>query len=117
MPDNHKAIKEWTLERLSEVAKLMGEGVEAYVQWLDEVGLSDLKRYRLGRRLVDLSERYGDERLNNACVRARLIETSSVESIEQIMKNNRDNLCLEQDEKQEDGLSEHQNIRGSNYYH
>jgi len=77
--------------------------------------------YRSCLGLLNLSRKYDAQRLERACQRAVAINSPTVKSIKSILKQSIDQLDLPLDEKNtstEDPTSDdHENIRGSEYYH
>jgi len=71
--------------------------------------------YRTCFRLLSLSRKYGEARLEQASKDALLAERPHHQFIENLLKNNREgqNTSSEQGELN----LEHSNVRGSNYYH
>ena len=115
MPENHKKIREWSPSRLFDVAEFIGSDATAFIQYLNPDSLSEISRYKTGTRLLTLSVEYPKERLNAACLRALQAKANGIEQVENILKNN-----LDQSPKStqtQDGLSDHENIRGRDYYH
>jgi len=115
MPENHKKIKEWLPERLLDVASFAGDEVLKFIQHLEPTQMTEIGRYKAGTRLQKLLDEHGDEKLNKACRYARESKAFSLDQVQNIIKNKYNQLT---DAIQiNDGVSEHENIRGSNYYH
>jgi len=114
MPDNHKKIREWSPDRLLDVAKFIGADAVAFIKFLNPEALSEISRYKTGTRLVTLSNEYPQGRLNAACLRALKAKANGIEQVENILKNNLDPSS--KSTQLEDGLSEHENVRGPEYY-
>ena len=64
--------------------------------------------------ILSLAKKYSDERLNKICGRANRFATCSYKRIESMIK-----LDVEQQNQPQliDCIPEHENIRGSEYYH
>ena len=65
--------------------------------------------------IISLGKRYGQERLEAACERALLIKGVNYKSIKSILENNLDKKPLLL--KPEPAPVDHENIRGTGYYH
>ena len=116
MPENHKKIREWSVQKLVDVAGFVGDGASQFIEHLKPEELTEIGRYKTGTRLVSLSNEYPADRINAACLRAVEIKAHSIEQVENILKNNLDKLSGSSS-RLDDGLSDHENIRGGNYYH
>ena len=115
MPENHRRIREWTPQRLLDMANFIGTGTVTFVKSLNPSNLSEIGRYKIGTRLVALSEEYTPQRIESACIRALEIHAPGIEQVENILKNNLDQFSANSTEI-DDGVNEHENIRGSQYY-
>lgn len=114
MPENHRKIREWTPHRLLDIANFVGPCTFAFIESLNISNISEVGRYKLGTRLAALSHEYPTERIEAACARALEIRAPGIEQVENILKNNLDQAV--EDEGINDGIVEHENIRGSQYY-
>lgn len=72
--------------------------------------------YRRANTVKALSREYGDERLEAACKRAIAIGATETKNLRSILKNNLDRQAASNAAVQEAAF-EHDNIRGSDYYH
>ncbi len=77
------------------------------------------QNYRRVLALLSNAKKYGNERLNNACGRALLINSPTRSSIESILKQGLDKVVIETDAitQEELALDTHENVRGADYYH
>ncbi len=77
------------------------------------------QNYRAVLALLSNAKKYSNERLNNACGRALLINSPTRSSIESILKQGLDKVTIETDEmtQEELALDTHENVRGEDYYH
>jgi len=116
MPENHKAIKQWSPERLLDMAGFIGQGTLAFIESLEPTTMTEISRYRSGNKLQKLLSDYGEDKLNQACVYAKESKANSLKQVERILKNKGSQL-VNTTTKIDDGVSNHENIRGNNYYH
>lgn len=115
MPESHRRIREWTDQRILDVGAFIGPKTVAFLKSLNLSNISEIGRYKIGTRLVALSEEYSSQRIEAACIRALEMQAPSIEQIENILKNHLD--CPNDDlAGLDDGVNEHENIRGRNYY-
>jgi hypothetical protein len=66
--------------------------------------------------VIRLSQRYGNDRVERACEVALKLSVVNYSRIENILKNGRDRIPL-QEGKTDSPTMIHDNIRGSKYYH
>ncbi len=115
MPSAHRAHAEWTPSRILTWAEKVGSATRA----LCDAILADRPHPEQGFRsclgILRLGKRYGDERLEAACVRALGVRARSYRHIESILKNGLDRVAAT-DEPTTLSLT-HENVRGRDYYH
>ena len=70
--------------------------------------------YRACFGLTRLAHQYGDHRLEKACAKALLVNSTRYQEVETILKNNLEEVPIRSSEHVE--LPLHDNIRGANYY-
>ncbi len=121
MPEAHRKQQEWTPERLISWAKDLGPHVLIVAQQMFARKKHPEQAYRSCLGLLNLSKQYDTQRLERACQRAVTIGSPSVKSIKSILKQGIDQIDLPFDEDnesaEEPSADEHENIRGSEYYH
>lgn len=121
MPRHHRAINEWSPERLLCWAGDIGESTRSVVDSILQEKRHKEQSYRRVLALLSNAKKYGRDRLNNACHRALVINSPTRSSVESILKQGLDQLPLETEvvSAQEDQLSldYHENLRGETYYH
>jgi len=121
MPQAHRKHKEWTPERLLNWAKDIGPNVVAVTQQIIDRKKHPEQAYRSCLGLLNLSKQYDAKRMDRACQRAMTIGSVKVKSISSILKQGIDQLDLPLEETQktktETSLNDHDNVRGSEYYH
>jgi transposase len=114
MPSAHRAHAEWTPSRILSWAGNVGIGTRA----LCEAILGDRPHPEQGFRsclgILRLGKRYGDVRLEAACVRALAVRARSYRHVESMLKNGLDRV-VDSDAPTTLSLT-HENVRGSRYY-
>lgn len=116
LPKAHRAHLEWTPGRFLNWANEIGEFTRQVVKHLLWTKLHPEMGYRSCLGLLSLAKTYGAERLEAACQRALLNGTPNRRSIVSILAQGVDRLPLPE-ETEEAPLIDHDNIRGSSYYH
>ena len=117
MPESHRQQAQWTPERLQNWATKTGPETESVIRRI----LSDRRYPQQGYRgclgIMRLGKSYGDSRLENACRRALYTDACSYRSIESILKHNLDQQPLPKLEPETPLPDQHENLRGSDYFH
>ncbi len=122
MPQNHRAMNDWTPERFLRWAGDIGEATREVVQRTLEEKRHHEQSYRRVLALLANAKKYGRERLNSACHRALHINSPTRHSVESILKQGLDQVPLEQptsahQQEEQLALDYHENVRGEGYYH
>jgi transposase len=117
MPSAHRAHAEWTPSRLVGWGKTIG----AETGLLVEAILADRPHPEQGYRsclgILRLSKRYGADRLEAACARARAAGARSYRHVDSILRHGLDRIDHDTaTSSPADGIVVHANIRGSRYY-
>ena len=116
MPTSHRSYAEWTPQRLIARAEKTGPATATLVRTILERRAHPQQGFRSCLGIMRLGKSFGEERLEAACRRALTLGTCSYKSIDSILRQGLDRKALP--EQQELELSiEHENLRGSNYYH
>jgi transposase len=116
MPTSHRSYAEWTPQRLIRWAEKTGPATAGMVQTILERRAHPQQGFRSCLGIMRLGKSFGEERLEAACRRALTLGACSYKSIESILRQGLDRKAVP--EQQELDLSlEHENIRGSDYYH
>lgn len=114
MPSAHRAHAEWTPSRILSWAGSVGIGTRA----LCEAILGDRPHPEQGFRsclgILRLGKRYGDLRLEAACVRALAVRARSYRHVESMLKNGLDRVV--DSDAPTTLLLTHENVRGPRYY-
>ena len=119
MPTSHQAYAEWTPERIIKWAHKIGQNTEQFIEALIASRPQPEQAYRACLGILRLGQTYGEDRLENASLRALVIEAFSYKSIHSILKNSLDKLPLPSPNAgNEPALPNllHDNIRGAGYY-
>jgi len=116
MPQSHRHYAEWTPQRLIGWAEKTGPATAGVVQTILERRAHPQQGFRSCLGIMRLGKSFGEERLEAACQRALKLGACSYKSIDSILRQGLDRKALP--EQQELELSiEHDNLRGSDYYH
>jgi transposase len=121
MPSAHRAHAEWTPTRILGWAEKVGPSTRA----LAEAILADRPHPEQGFRsclgILRLGRRYGEDRLEAACVRALGVRARSYRSVESILKHGLDRVPATRegrtDSHADPASVDHENVRGRDYYH
>lgn len=119
MPQAHQSVHDWSDERFLRWAHNIGSETREVVRILLHQKRHPEQNYRAVLALLSNAKKYTNERLNNACGRALLINSPTRSSIESILKQGLDKVALNTDEvtQEELALDAHENVRGEDYYH
>ena len=116
MPQKHRQYAEWTPERIEKWALKAGAETAAVVSRIMAGRKHPEQAYRSCLGVLRLGKSFGDERLEGACRRALYMDACNYKSIESILKNNLDLQPLPEPEPDTLLPSDHNNLRGSDYY-
>jgi transposase len=114
MPESHKRYLEWTPSRIIRWAERTGPSTAFLVKEIMEQRPHPEQGFRSALGIIRLGRRYGEQRLEAACVRAIFMNAYSYRSVESILKNNLDGKELP--ERLSCPSVAHENIRGGSYY-
>lgn len=117
MPKEHRSMLDWTPSRFLRWAKNIGPCTENMIRTILESRQHPEQGYRSCLGLLRLEKEYGSGRLENACARALHFGLVSRKHVLSILKTNQDHLPLPVKENPEQYLKDHENLRGSDYYH
>lgn len=119
-PIAHQAMAEWSAERLLGSASSIGEETRKVVEHILLEKRYPVQSYRRIQALLLNATKYSPERLNRACGQALLINSPTRTSVESILRLGIDQLTAKDrsiNQLEDLELEEHENIRGSTYYH
>ena len=117
MPKAHQKHLEWTPSRLIQWAGKIGPSTKALVSAILEDRPHPEQGYRSCLGILRLARRYGDDRLEAACLRALRVGARSYKRVDSILKHNLERAPLPTDSPDEPTPSSHDNVRGPGYYH
>ncbi len=116
MPEAHRQYGNWSPQRLIRWAEKSGPATGKLIADILNSRRHPQQGYRSCLGILRLGKSYGEDRLEGACRRALMLNAHSVKSVESILKHGLDDKPLP--EQQELPLpTDHDNIRGSSYYH
>ena len=116
MPSSHRHYAEWTPQRLIRWAEKTGPATARVVQTILERRTHPQQGFRSCLGIMRLGKRFGELRLEAACRRALALGACSYKSIESILQRGLERKALPAQQELELAI-EHDNIRGSDYYH
>jgi len=119
MAKAHRKHDQWTPQSLLNWGANIGEHTLAVIQYQLESRRHPEHGYRASLGLLSLSKKYGKDRLEAACQRARHIGGMHYKNINAILKNSMDKVPLDTEKAAEQSSLPitHDNVRGSDYYH
>lgn len=115
MPIAHQKQSNWTPKVFLNWAKQAGDAIHNLANEIVIKKSHPQMSYRFHLGLKNLCREYSVVRVNQACLRALAIGTTSYQSLASILQNNLDKQPFLQDVKNT-LMPEHNNIRGSSYY-
>ena len=121
MTEEHRQFGRWQPNEILAWSADAGESVFAFMQALiKQFHVSD-QGYRASLSIKNIAIKYGEKRLNAACLRLLTIgnyqvSDQSFERLRSILKTKLDQVPLDNSEITEASFT-HSNIRGSDYYH
>lgn len=116
MPEAHRAMGEWTPQRLTRWAESIGPATGALIAAVIRERKHPQQAFRACLGILRLGKSYGETRLEAACRRALTLGAHRYRSVESILRHRLD----EQSESASTETAapiEHDNIRGADYYH
>ena len=115
MPPAHQAQTGWGPDRMQRWAKKIGAETAGFIDYMIASRPFPQQAYRACLGLLRMGERFGEERLEKACAIALASGLTRYQQVESILKKRLDTLPNSHTQT-ELVLSEHENIRGSDYY-
>jgi transposase len=116
MPSAHRAHAEWTPTRILSWAEKIGPSTRTLAEEILKDRPHPEQGFRSCLGILRLAKRYGDERVEAACRRARAAGARSYRHVESILKHGLDRVVTGGGETETRPL-EHENVRGRGYYH
>ncbi|MGH7744540.1 MAG: IS21 family transposase [Candidatus Dormibacteria bacterium] len=116
MPAAHRAHAEWTPSRLVAWAKTISPATAVVVEKILESRPHPEHAYRACLGLMNLSKRYGADRVGAACARALATGATSYSSVKSILAENLDRVPLPPAGQLPAPSADHENLRGADYW-
>jgi transposase len=119
MAKAHRKHQEWSPQRFLSWAAKIGPHTVVVVEHQLASRKHPEHGYRACLGLLNLTKKYGQDRLEAACCRAQHIGAMNYKSIASILSKSLDKIPLENknDDKQTSLPLTHDNVRGADYYH
>lgn len=115
-PKSHQRHLEWSPERLIGWAQNdVGSHCADAVRHILETKPHPEQGYRSCLGLIRLKRQHGTERLEQACLRARLLDVRTYQSIKSILERRLESQPLPETDRAEPPVTHH-NLRGADYY-
>jgi len=115
-PEAHRHYGDWSPERFMSWAEKIGSATCQVITVVLQERRHPEQGYRSCLGILRLAKTYSDARLEAACTRALLLGTCRYKSLESILKHGLDSKPVVVEE--ESALpQQHENVRGSEYYH
>lgn len=116
MPKAHRKHMEWTPGRFLNWAASIGAATTRLVKHLLECKPHPEQGYRSCLGLLNLSKRFGKERLEKACERAWLLGTRTRRSVDSMLSHHLEDTPVPS-KQTTTPVIHHENLRGKKYYH
>ena len=116
MPKSHQQYGDWSPQRLIRWAQKAGPATARLIELILSGRRHPEQGYRSALGVLRLGKAYGESRLEKACERALHLGTYRYKSIESILKTGLDKQPLPCSQT-EPPATEHENLRGADYYH
>lgn len=118
MPLAHRKHAEWTPGRILHWAQTVGPNTAQLAEAILKERRHPEQGYRSCLGIFRLSKKYGEERVEAACLRAFLAGARSYRHVESILRHGLDRApALDTGERSQSVGIKHDNIRGRDYYH
>jgi len=115
LPPAHRFVAEMESDRLLIKADEIHKDVKLCITKVLEMKQHLEKSYKICSGILNLSKKYGNDRLIKACQRALNFDIYNYKTIKKILENGLD-VSEEDDCNTEVEMPKHDNIRGSDYY-
>jgi hypothetical protein len=115
LPPAHRFVAELQPDRFLTMADDIHKDVKLYITKILDIKQHPEHLYRICTGVLNLSKKYGEERLTKACQRALVFDIYNYRIVKKILESGLDVLadedCIEKTE-----MPQHDNIRGGDYY-
>jgi len=118
MPEKHRRYLEqsdWNGDGYRSWASKIGMNTYAVIDTMLKTHAIEEQMYKSCMGLLQLGSKFGEERLEVACSRARSLGSFSYTTVKNILKNGQDRAPVQLAAEQP-ALPDHENIRGAQYY-
>lgn len=117
MPEHHQKYLEWDADRFITWAQQVGESTTAVIRSILASCRVEQQGYRSCLALLKSADKYSVQRLESACKRALTYTPNpGYKTVQTILKNGSDKISNESEPKKKNQSSEHEIIRGADYY-
>jgi hypothetical protein len=126
MPPAHRAVADWTPERIARWAEKTGPQARAAVEEIMRSKDHPQQGFNAALGLIRLGDKFGVDRLERACAKAMALGSPSYTTIKTMLKNRMESVELSQlgadarresEVEQQLSLAVKGNVRGKGYYH
>lgn len=114
-PRTHRQFAQWTPSRLIRWASTIGPETAAAVETVMQNRKHPEQGYRTALGIIRLADRFGAERTEQACARAKQLRSLNFRTIQSLLKNGLDKQAPSVPPPVGPVL-QHDNVRGPNYY-
>ena len=114
LASTHQFMTEWTPQRFIDCGASIGEDVKRLIIQILEKKQHPEQAYKSCMGVLSLAKKVGNERLANACTRALEYGVYNYKIVQSILERGLDEMDPDADNP--DGLPDHKNIRGNQYY-
>jgi len=117
MPASHAEHAKWTPERMGQWAGEAGPSTKLVAEKLMAERKHPQQGFNTVLGLIRQGDKFGKDRLENACAKALHIKSISLKTIKSILRTGLDKIPINPKENQPDEKPiEHENIRGATYF-
>ena len=116
MPPHHQFYDGWSPQKMITWAEAIGPEVKAMIEAVLESRQYPEQAYKACLGILNLTKKYGKQRLNQACARALQYRCYTYRSVRNILENNLDKVLDHEAETIHRELPVHENIRGREYF-
>lgn len=115
LSSTHHAYSQWSPKYFSDQGGKIGNNVKLFMTGLFLQGDYPEINYKRAMGILQLARKYGNERVDKACLRAVYHDIYSYQRLKNILSNNMDEHEIEQ-ENHQSHIPSHDNIRGADHY-